>query len=173
MNPVSRAAMTTGKWLAVTMYGLTVAVLTMCGFALTLSFAPLPNLASVLSISPAQYAGFAITMFSFAPMMGAMQMLIATYGRTHKEAQTYVSYLIMVVSMAPVVGMLGQFKDATWQLFVPMMGQLMVITRILRGESVTAIHYLLPFAINATISVIAVLLISKLLTKEKIIFGRA
>jgi hypothetical protein len=54
-----------------------------------------------------------------------------------------------------------------------MMGQLMVITRILRGESVTAIHYLLPFAINATISVIAVLLISKLLTKEKIIFGRA
>ncbi len=173
MNPISRAGLVTGKWLAVAIYGLTVAALTMCGFALTLSFVPLPNLASVLSISPAQYLGFAITMFSFAPAMGALQMLIATYGRTFKEAQTYVSYLIMAVSMAPAIGMLGQFKDATWQLFVPMLGQLMVITRILRGEAVTAMHYLLPFAINTAISVVAVILISTLLTKEKIIFGRA
>ena len=173
MNPVSRAGLTAGKWLAVAIYGLTVAALTMCGFALTLNFAPLPNLASVLSISPVQYLGFAVTMFSFAPAMGALQMLIATYGRTYKEAQTYVSYLIMAVSMAPAIGMLAQFKDATWQLFVPMLGQLMVITRILRGETVTTIHYLLPFTINATISLVAVLLISKLLTNEKIIFGRA
>ena len=173
MNPVSRAGLVTGKWLAVALYGLAVAALTMGGFALTLSLAPLTNLASVLSISPVQYLGFAITMFSFAPAMGALQMLIATYGRTYKEAQTYVSYLIMVVSMAPFIGMVAEFKDATWQLFVPMLGQLMVITRILRGESVTIIHYLVPFVINATISLIAVLLISKLLTNEKIIFGRA
>ncbi len=173
MNPVSRAGLTTGKWLAVAIYGLAVATLTMCGFALTLNFVPLPNLASVLSISPTQYLGFAITMFSFAPAMGALQMLIATYGRTYKEAQTYVSYLIMIVSMAPAINMLAQFKDATWQLFVPMLGQLMVITRILRGETVTSLHFLLPFAINMAISVVAVLLISQLLTKEKIIFGRA
>ena len=173
MNPISRAGIVTGKWLAVAIYGLSVAALTMLGFALTLNFIPLPNLASVLSISPTQYLGFAITMFSFAPAMGALQMLIATYGRTYKEAQTYVSYLIMAVSMAPAIGMLAQLKDATWQLFVPMLGQLMVITRILRGEAVSATHYLLPFAINAAISLVAVLLISKLLTKEKIIFGRA
>ena len=173
MNPVSRAGLVTGKWLAVAVYGLAVAALTMGGFALTLSLAPLPNLASVLSISPAQYLGFALTMFSFAPAMGALQMLIATYGRTFKEAQTYVSYLIMVVSMAPAIGMLAQLKDASWQLFVPMLGQLMVITRILRGETVTAMHYLLPFAVNATICLVAVGLISKLLTREKIIFGRA
>ena len=173
MNPVSRVGLVTGKWLAVAIYGLSVAALTMLGFALTLNFIPLPNLASVLSISPTQYLGFAITMFSFAPAMGALQMLIATYGRTYKEAQTYVSYLIMAVSMAPAIGMLAQLKDATWQLFVPMLGQLMVITRILRGEAVSATHYLLPFAINAAISLVAVLLISKLLTKEKIIFGRA
>ena len=173
MNPVTRAGLVTGKWLAVAIYGLAVATLTMCGFALTLHFAPLPSLASVLSISAAQYLGFAITMFSFAPAMGALQMLIATYGRTYKEAQTYVSYLIMAVSMVPAIGMLAQFKDATWQLFVPMLGQLMVITRILRGETLSVMHYLLPFAINATISLVAIVLISKLLTKEKIIFGRA
>ncbi len=173
MNPVSRTWLVAGKWLAVAIYGLTVAALTMGGFALTLNLVPLPNLASVLSISASQYAGFAITMFSFAPTMGGLQMLIATYGRTYKEAQTYVSYLIMAVSMVPAVGLLAQFKDATWQLFVPMLGQLMVITRILRGETLSAMHYLLPLVINAVISATVVLLIAKLLTSEKIIFGRS
>ena len=105
--------------------------------------------------------------------MGALQMLIATYGRTFKEAQTYVSYLITAVSMFPMVVIFGQLKDATWQLFVPMLGQLMVITRILRGDPVDASHFLIPFAINAVIAAVAIVLIAKLLTKEKIIFGRA
>jgi hypothetical protein len=54
-----------------------------------------------------------------------------------------------------------------------MLGQLMVITRILRGDPVDAMHFLIPLAVNAGIAATAILLISKLLTKEKIIFGRA
>ena len=162
MNPVSRAGLVTGKWLAVAIYGLTVAALTMCGFALTLNFAPLPNLASVLSISPAQYLGFAITMFSFAPAMGALQMLIATYGRSFKEAQTYVTYLIFVFSFVPVLPMFLQIKDADWQLVVPMMGQLMVLNRVLRGESLDAIHFVVPLIICAIIATVSIFLLNKL-----------
>ena len=173
MNPVSRGALTTGKWLAVGMYGVGVVALTLTGFWLTLKFMPMPKLETVMSITAMQFLGFGITMLSFAPAMGALQMLIATYGRTFKEAQTYVSYLITAVSMLPMVTIFGQIKDATWQLFVPMLGQLMVITRILRGDPVDATHFLIPLAINAGITVVAIFLIAKLLTKEKIIFGRA
>ena len=173
MNPVSRAALTTGKWLAVGIYGIGVVALTLTGFWLTLRFMPMPRLETVMSITGLQFLGFGATMLSFAPAMGALQMLIATYGRTFKEAQTYVSYLITAVSMIPMVTIFGQLKDATWQLFVPMLGQLMVITRILRGDPVDAMHFLIPLLINAGITLTAILLISRLLTKEKIIFGRA
>jgi sodium transport system permease protein len=173
MNPVSRMALATGKWLAVATYGLCVVGLTLAGFALTLKFMPMPRLETVMAITGMQFVGFGATMLSFAPAMGALQMLIATYGRTFKEAQTYVSYLVIIVTQLPLVTILGQVKDASWQLFVPMLGQLMVITRILRGDPVTAMHFGIPLAINVTISVVAVLLIAKLLTKEKIIFGRA
>ena len=173
MNPVSRGALTTGKWLAVGIYGVGVVALTLTGFWLTLKFMPMPKLETVLSITGMQFLGFGATMLSFAPAMGALQMLIATYGRTFKEAQTYVSYLITAVSMLPMVTIFGQLKDATWQLFVPMLGQLMVITRILRGDPVDAVHFLIPLATNAGLTVVAILLISKLLAKEKIIFGRA
>ena len=173
MNPVGRGALTAGKWLAVGIYGVGVVALTLAGFWLTLTFMPMPRLQTVMSITGMQFLGFGVTMLSFAPAMGALQMLIATYGRTYKEAQTYVSYLITAVSMIPAVTIFAQLKDATWQLFVPMLGQLMVITRILRGDPVEAMHFLVPFAINAGITVIAILLISRLLTNEKIIFGRA
>ena len=173
MNPVSRAALTTGKWLAVGIYGTGVVALTLTGFWLTLKFMPMPKLETVMSITGMQFLGFGATMLSFAPAMGALQMLIATYGRTFKEAQTYVSYLITAVSMMPMVSIFGQLKDATWQLFVPMLGQLMVITRILRGDPVDAMHFLVPLLINAGITMVAIVLISRLLTREKIIFGRA
>ena len=173
MNPVTRTSLTIGKWLAVGAYGVGVAALTLAGFWLTMKFMPMPKLETVMSISGMQFLGFGATMLSFAPAMGALQMLIATYGRTYKEAQTYVSYLIASVSMIPMIIIFGQLKEATWQLFVPMLGQQMVITRILRGDTVGAMHFLIPFAVNAGIATVAILLIAALLTKEKIIFGRA
>ncbi|MBI3716880.1 MAG: ABC transporter permease [Betaproteobacteria bacterium] len=173
MNPVTREALVLGKWLAVTCYGLAVVGLILLGFFLTLTFAPMPKLAALVSLSPAQYAGFALTLASFAPAIGSLQMLIAIYGRTFKEAQTYVSYLVMLVAMVPSITMFAQLKDATWQLFVPMLAQQMVMTRILRGETVGVLHFALPLAINLAIMGVAVALISQLLKKERIIFARS
>ncbi len=173
MNPVSRAAVIIGKWGAVAVYGIVIVSLILLGFGLTLAFAPMPKLAGFISLSPMQYLLFAAMLFPFAPAIGALQMLIATYGRTFKEAQTYVSYLVSGLSLVPMVSMFGQFKDAAWQLFVPMLGQLMVLTRILRGEPVQAIHFLLPLGICVLIAIVSIVLLTRLLQQEKIIFGRS
>ncbi|MEI6738653.1 MAG: hypothetical protein WCL29_09285, partial [Pseudomonadota bacterium] len=143
------------------------------GFALTLQFGNLPSIASVISLSIPQYIGFFVMVLTFAPAMALMQMLLSTYGRNFKEGQTYATYAIQAVAILPAIAVFAQLKDATWQLFVPVLAQLMVITRILRGESVEVIHYLLPAAINIAIFAIASVLISRLLRQEKIIFGRA
>jgi sodium transport system permease protein len=172
MNPVSRSALILGKWGAVAVYSIAIVSLILLGFGLTLGFAPMPKLAGFISLSPMQYLAFAAMLFPFAPAIGALQMLIATYGRTFKEAQTYVSYLVSGMSLVPVVSMFGQFKDADWQLFVPMLGQLMVLTRVLRGEPVGAIHVFLPMAICLVIAMISITLLTRLLQQERIIFGR-
>ncbi len=173
MTPIARDALVLGKGLAVSIYSLGIAVLTLVGFALTLKYGNLPSIGSVLSLSAAQYAIFFGMLLTFAPAMASIQMLLATYGRNFKEGQTYASYAIQLVAIVPAIAMFAQLKDATWQLFVPVMAQLMVITRLLRGESIELIHYLLPAAVNFSIFCIAIFLISRLLRQEKIIFGRA
>jgi sodium transport system permease protein len=173
MTPVGRDALVLGKGVAVSIYSLGIAVLTLIGFALTLKYGNLPAIGSVLSLSAAQYGMFFLMLLTFAPAMAAIQMLLATYGRNFKEGQTYATYAIQLVAILPAVAMFAQLKDATWQLFVPVLAQLMVITRLLRGETTDLIHYLLPAAVNTAIFVVAMVLIARLLRQEKIIFGRA
>ncbi|MFN7474971.1 MAG: ABC transporter permease [Burkholderiales bacterium] len=173
MTPIGRDALVMGKGVAVSIYSLGIAVLTLIGFALTLKYGNLPAIGSVLSLSGAQYGMFFLMLLTFAPAMASIQMLLATYGRNFKEGQTYASYAITLVVLIPSLAMFAQLKDATWQLFVPVLAQLMVITRLLRGETTDLIHYLLPAAVNAAIFVVAMVLIAQLLRQEKIIFGRA
>jgi sodium transport system permease protein len=172
-NPVTRSSLIVGKWLAVGLYGIVIVLLILLGFAAMLTFVPMPKLAGMVSLSATQYLGFAVMVLPFVPAMGTLQMLIATYGRTFKEAQTYVSYLLFVMSFIPIVSMFAQLKDATWQLFVPMLGQLMVLTRILRGEPIEAMHVLIPFAVCAAIAIFSLVMLTRLMHKEKIIFGRS
>jgi sodium transport system permease protein len=173
LNPVPRASLIIGKWLAVGLYGIAIVLLILLGFAAMLAFVPLPKIASMVSLSGTQYLGFAAMLLPFIPAMGTLQMLIATYGRTFKEAQTYVSYLLFIVSFVPIISMFAQLKDATWQLFVPMLGQLMVLTRMLRGEPIDAIHILIPFAVSVVIAGFSLMMLTRLMQEEKIIFGRS
>ena len=39
-------------------------------------------------------------------MVASLNMLAATYGRSHKEAQTYASYITMLVNFVPILPLL-------------------------------------------------------------------
>jgi sodium transport system permease protein len=173
MTPTDRLALAIGKSLAVGIYSLVVAALTLLGFGLTLQYGNLPSIGSMMSLSPAQYAGFGLLIFTFGPAMAALLMFFAGFGRSFKEGQTYGTYFLQAIALMPVIAMLAQFKDAMWQLFVPVLGQLMVITRILRNEPVDFIHYFLPTAICVGLFVFAVVMTARLLKQEKVIFGRS
>jgi hypothetical protein len=68
-------------------------------------------------------------------MTSALQLLICTYGRTYREAQTYSSYVFTVVSFVPMIVLFSGLKDALWQLAVPVLGQQMVLARVMRGDA--------------------------------------
>jgi sodium transport system permease protein len=105
-------------------------------------------------------------------MIAAVNMFAATWGRSHKEAQTYASYLTMLVNFAPVVPLFLSVRDAAWQLFVPAMAQQTVMMRALRGETVSAMDVLLPGAIALAITALALGAQARLLRNERIVFSR-
>ena len=99
-------------------------------------------------------------------------MLVATCGRIYKEAPTYASYIALVVNFVPLVTIFATIQDAAWQRFVPALGQQMVMSRILRGDAVTSFDFGAPLAVAALVTTLCLALLTRLLRREGIVFGR-
>jgi sodium transport system permease protein len=172
MNPSPISALVVGKWSMVALFGSSVVLLTFAGFAIATRFVTSDKLATLFAFGLPQFVRFALVAVPFACMVGAVLMLIATFGRTYKEAQTYASYVALVVNFVPLITIFITITEATWQLFVPALAQQLVMSRILRGEAVGPLDYVIPFASAAVVTVVCLALLGRLLRREAIVFGR-
>ncbi|HEX7465950.1 MAG TPA: ABC transporter permease [Usitatibacter sp.] len=172
-NPVPTGQIVTGKWLAAWTLATTVAVLTLTGFVIAALLHSQKKLATLMTFGTPELFQFILIVIPFAAMTSALQMLICTYGRSYREAQTYVSYLATVASFVPVIVMFSGLKDALWQLAIPVLGQQMVLSRVVRGDALAPADYLLPSAVALALAAICVALVARLLREERIIFGRS
>jgi sodium transport system permease protein len=172
MNPVSTPAVVIGKWAVVAACSAAVVVLTLIGFRGAMVFISSESLSALMQFGAAESVLFLAMLLPFAAMIAAVNMFAATYGRSHKEAQTYASYLTMLVNFAPVIPLFLSVRDATWQLFVPAMAQQVVMMRALRGEAVGTVDVLVPAAMAIGITVLALGAQARLLRNERIVFSR-
>ena len=172
-NPVPTGQIVAGKWLAAWSLATAVAVLTLSGFVIATLLYAQKKLATLMTFGTPELFQFILIVIPFAAMTSALQMLICTYGRSYREAQTYVSYLATVASFVPVLVMFSGLKDALWQLAIPVLGQQMVLSRVVRGDALAPVDYLLPSAVAFALAAICVALVARLLREERIIFGRS
>lgn len=172
-NPVPIHQLVFGKWLAAWAFASGVAILTLGGFVMAASLYAQKRLASLMAFGAPEFFQFVAIVVPFAAMTSAVQMLICTYGRSYREAQTYVSYLATVVSFVPLVVMFTGLKDAFWQLVVPVLGQQMVLSRVVRGDPFTLADWAIPSAMALAVAAAGVALVTRLLHEERIVFGRS
>jgi sodium transport system permease protein len=172
LNPVSTASLVLGKWAVAASCSAAVVVLTLAGFTISMQFVRSENLAALMQFGTPEILLFLVLLLPFSAMVASLNMLAATYGRSHKEAQTYASYITMIVNFVPIIPLFLTVRDAPWQLLVPALGQQTVLMRALRGEAVAAVDILLPSAIALALTAAALLLQARLLRNERIIFSR-
>ena len=171
-NPVPLWQVVAGTWLAAWAFASGVATLTLGGFVVAASLFANQRLASLLTFGTPEFARFVAIVVPFAAMTSALQMLICTYGRSYREAQTYVSYLATAVSFVPVIVLFSGLKDALWQLVVPVLGQQVVLSRIVRGDNLGWKDWALPSFVALMLAIACVALVARLLRDERIVFGR-
>lgn len=172
-NPVPARQFALGKWLAAWTLACAVAVLTLTGFTAASVFYAQKKIPALMAIGAPELVQFVVIIVPFAAMTSALTMMICTFGRSYREAQTYMSYLVSVISFVPVAVMLSGLKDATWQLAVPMLAQQTVLGRVVRGDALSAIDYLLPAAVSIVVAALCLAGVARQLANERIVFGRA
>jgi sodium transport system permease protein len=172
LNPVPRRTLVLGKWLATSLASLAVATVTLFGFMITVRFLPLEELGMKVLLGPYQ----ALVMWSaIAPLalFGAgLQMLIATFARSFKEAQTYLN-LLNLLPMAPsMLLMFEPARSAAWMLPLPALAQVGTVVDVMRGEFVPAWHIAVILLSSLAYTALCLSALVRLLAREQIIFGR-
>ncbi len=173
VNPVSRAALTTGKWLTTCLFGFAAALLTLVMFLVMMRFVPLEQLGVQLNLGGRQLLLMSVLIIPLALLASSVQMLVATFARSFKEAQTYVNLLLFLPMIPGMVTTVYPLQAATWMTLVPVLSQQLLLVDIMGGEPVAALSLATASVATALFAFLCLALTSWMLQQEKIIFGLA
>ena len=167
MNPAPRMSLVLGKWLAVATVGMMIAVLSALSFLPAQLIIRNETLQAMFAYGPKEAAAFIITLVPFAAAISGVLMAVAMRCKSFKEAQANNTVVILAVSMMPLVTLFGQSSEAKWQLLSPGLGQNLVMSRVLKGESLGMAEVLLPMLSSALIAGACVWLITSMLKRAR------
>ena len=172
VNPVRRGAVAVGKWLAVVTAAVTAVGVALLGFMLAIARVPLQDLGIKFHLGAPELIGILAACVPLALFAAALEMTAALFARTFKEAQTYLSMMLLVPIIPAAFVTLQPIKTTLPALLVPVLGQTLLMADVLRGEPPPALWFAAA-ALSASACAAAMLLwTARLLESEKIVFGR-
>ena len=172
VNPVSRTALAAGKWLTTCVFGLFASVLTLIAFLYMIRFVPLEQLGMQLTLGPQQLVVMLCVTAPMALFASALQMFMATFARSFKEAQTYASILIFLPMIPGFVTQIYPLQPAGWMMVVPALAQQLLLVDVVGGEPVATLNFVISAVATTLLAFLFLFLTSRLLQQEKIVFGR-
>lgn len=172
VNPVSREAVVLGKWLAVVLLTMLAMGVAMLGFSLAVARVPLQDLGVRFRLGGHETVGLLAAALPLALFAAAVQLTLALFARTFKEAQTYLSMLMMVPIIPATFLSLSPIKTKLWMMAVPVLGQTVLMTDALRGEPRPVFWFVLAGVTAALAAAAFLVWAGRLLRSEKIVFGR-
>lgn len=153
--PAAPLAIVLGKWGAVAAVGMLVAVLACASFVPAQGLLASDTLAALFQFGWREAARFVAVLVPFAAAMAALLMAVAIRCRSVKEAQANTSVVVLLVSLLPLATLMNPDADARWQLFVPALAQAVQMLRVLRGDGLDALQWLLPTFVAAALTAAA------------------
>jgi len=170
VNPVPRYTIVIGKWMAAVLFSATGLVLVMILNFFSLSQVPLEEVGIVFNYGRLEIVGVLVTTLPLALFAPSIQIFVGIFAKSFKDAQAYLSF-IMLLPMAPFFfNMLNTQDREFWMNFVPMLGQHMLLTDVVRGDTPEIIDFILAGMSLLFYSMIFIFGASQLMIKERIIF---
>jgi sodium transport system permease protein len=172
VNPAPRGAILAGKWLAALSVAFAAVLLSGTLLVSIFSAIPFQDLGLRFRLGAPQLFGTLAALLPLCPLMVAVQVYMATFAKSFKEAQSYLSLLIMAVMLPGFVLTLYPAGSRMWMYFVPFLGQTAMMTDVLGGKAVAPLMLIGPALINLALAAVVIKATTGLLHREKIIFGR-
>ena len=171
INPVERSELVNGKAAAVLVFTTVALIETLVGFAIVLNFFPLERYIGVrMSLPPASLGAILLICLPLMVFVVALQMIIASYTKSFKEAQNYISLMLLVPAVPALIMAVLPVKESLWLVLLPTVGQQLFINQILRGEPVSLASAALGSAVTLAAGIALLVLVTRRYRTEGILF---
>ncbi|MCR6701478.1 MAG: ABC transporter permease [Dokdonella sp.] len=167
-NPVPRSQILLGKLGATTSFAFTTLVLSILAFSVAALFLPTGKLGMSLQIGPRFALLTLIVMLPLVFLLASLQTLAAAFAKSYREAQTYLSLLMFVPIIPTLMMSLFPFKTQTWMYAVPLVGQQVTITRLMRGDPVAMTEIALCFVATTAVAILVYLVTARVYRSERL-----
>ena len=154
--PVKRDHLIFGKILAACLFMVLSLSLSLVSFFVTLKFVPLAELGMTPNFGPDVVLIAFLLLAPFALVGASLMTLVASFTRSYKEAQTWVSVVLLAPTLPILVVSILQVRASTELMFIPSLSQHLLLVGLIRNEALNLLH--------VGVSVAGTLLVGALLT---------
>ncbi|MEM9291194.1 MAG: ABC transporter permease subunit [Acidobacteriota bacterium] len=169
----ARSALLIGKYAAVVLFGCFSIAFTAVAFAAMLKLMPSGGAFAVnIDLDPKTLASLVLLFLPTVFFASALQMLVATFTRSFKEAQTYLSLLPLLPGFAGFLQAFSPPEPVLWRLAIPAYGEQLLCGRLLQGESIAITDVLVNVTSNFVVAGLLLVVVVKLFERERTVFAR-
>jgi sodium transport system permease protein len=154
--PVKRDHLIFGKILAACLFMAISLSLSLTCFHFTLKFMPLQELGMTPNFGPRVVLTAFFLLVPFALVGASLMTLVASFTKSFKEAQTWVSVVLLAPTMPILIVSILMVRPSTALMFIPSLSQHLLLVGLIKNEPLNMLH--------VAVSVGGTLLVGGLLT---------
>jgi sodium transport system permease protein len=170
INPVPRWELVIGKLLASWPFAVAALFINLLAFALAINYFPLEDYLGVqIQLDVRALTGIFFISLPMIVLASALQMIIATFTRSFKEAQTYVGFLPLIPALPGIGLAFLPIKPSLWIMLIPTFGQQILINQFLRSEPISWSNVFVSALTTIAFSILLILIAIRLYSSERIL----
>jgi sodium transport system permease protein len=172
LNPVPRQALAIGKWVAASLFGCGAVVFSMLLTMSVMRRVPWHDLGVRFTVTDAELLSLLALILPLAFLLSAVVLVTSTFARSFKEAQSYLSMLMLLPMLPGLVSTMYPLSHRPWLAPVPVLGQYALSADVLGGAAPVPLYYVVAGVSALAVAWLLVGVAGRLLAREAIVFGR-
>ena len=153
--PVKRDHVIFGKIFAACLFMAISLSLSLTCFFFTLKFMPLVELGMTPNFGPLVVVTAFLLLVPFALVGASLMTMVASFTKSFKEAQTWVSVVLLAPTLPILVVSILMVRPSTALMFIPSLSQHLLLVGLIRNEPVNTLHVVV--SVGGTLAVGAIL----------------
>jgi sodium transport system permease protein len=172
INPVPRRELVIGKLAASIPFTILALLITLFAFYAIYNIFPIEEyLGLPVVLEPRVLAGIFMIALPMVLLASALQMIIATFTHSFKEAQTYVAFLPLVPALPGIALAFLPIQPSLVTMLIPTFGQQLLINQLMRGETLNPFYVAVSAGVTLLLAVLLILAAIRMYERERILLG--